>query len=91
MLSGVAAIQGHPGHGRTSRNLQRGIAGMEPVLRTGMETGELRSDIDPREVVLQLFALNDGIRNQSVAWDAVPYAETFATAANALYEWIAAK
>jgi AcrR family transcriptional regulator len=92
MLSGATGIEGHPVEGREAQNLRRGLAVLEPIFAAAVERGELRAGTDPHQVTLELLALNDGIRSQWAAWpDGVPYAETFAAAADALYERIAAK
>lgn len=92
MLSGTNGIVGHPVEGRAGRNLRTALAVLEPLFAAAVERGELQAGTDPRQIVLELLALNDGIRSQWAAWpEGVPYAETFRTAANALYDRIAAK
>ena len=91
MLTGAGGLEGHPVEGRAGTNLRRALAALEPIIAAAVASGELRADTDPRQVVLELFALNDGIRSLWAAWpEAVPYADTFRTAANALYARIAA-
>lgn len=92
MLTGAAALEGHPVAGRAGRNLRRGLEALQPLLRAAIDSGELRSDVDPRQVVLELLALNDGIRSLWASWpEGVAYAQTYRTAVNALYDRIAAK
>lgn len=92
MLTGAAALEGHPVAGRAGENLRRALGALEPVLRAAIDSGELRDEVDPRQVVLELFALNDGIRSLWASWpEGVAYAQTYRTAVNALYDRIAAK
>jgi AcrR family transcriptional regulator len=92
MLSGATGLVGHPAFGRTRQRLMTALEGLEPLLRAAIDRGELWPDTDPRQVALELFALNDGMRSQWAAWpEAVDYAGTFTSAANALYERIAVR
>jgi AcrR family transcriptional regulator len=92
MLSGTDGLIGHPAAGRAKERLQAAIEGLGPLLQAAIDRGELRADADPRQIVLELVALNDGLRSQWAAWpEAIPYAETFRDAANALYDRNAAK
>jgi AcrR family transcriptional regulator len=92
MLTGATGLVGHPAHGRAHQRLKAALDGLEPFLHAAIDRGELRADTDPHQVVLELFALNDGLRSQWAAWpEVVDYAETFTAAANALYERIAAR
>ena len=92
MLTGATGLVGHPTAGRPRQRRQAALEGLEPLLQAAVSSGELRADTNPRQVVLELFALNDGLRSQWAAWpEAVDYAETFTTAAKALYERVAAR
>jgi len=92
MLNGATGLVGHPAYGRARQRLKAALDGLEPLLRAAIDRGELRADTDPHRVVLELFALNDGLRSQWAAWpEVVAYADTFTAAANALYDRIAAR
>lgn len=91
MLTGASGLEGHPVEGRAGKNLKRALNALEPILRAAMASGELRADTDPRQVILELIALNEGIRSQWAALpETIPYVETFRTAANELYDRISA-
>lgn len=52
---------------------------------TAALTGEMRPDVDPREVILELLALNVGLRSQWVlAPELIDLPQVFETAADAL-------
>ncbi|WP_199922361.1 TetR/AcrR family transcriptional regulator [Microterricola viridarii] len=91
MLTGASRIEGHPVEGRSQRTLEAALDAFVPFIEQRMRQGEIAVGTDAQQVVLELLALNEGIRDQ---WSTLPeridYVGTFATAANALYERIRA-
>ncbi|MFY7067809.1 TetR/AcrR family transcriptional regulator [Nocardiopsis changdeensis] len=91
MLTGAAGIEGHPIEGRHRHNLERALEEFVPVVRDGIGSGELAADTDPERTVLELLALNEGIRDQWLTLpDRIDYVETFEAAVDSLYRRIAA-
>lgn len=91
MLTGAAGIEGHPIGDRLRRNLERALDMFVPVVRRGVESGELAADTDPEQVVLELLALNEGIRDQWVTLpERVDYVRAFTRAVDSLHRRIAA-
>lgn len=86
ILSGAALIEGHPMEGKSRRYLEAGLASFVPVLERGIASGELRADVDAEQVALEMLALNEGTREQSVVLpERISYAEVFARALERLY------
>ncbi len=91
MLTGAASIEGHPIEGRYRENLERALAAFVPVVRRGVESGELRPECEPEQIVLEVLALNEGIRDQWITLpERVDYVGTFTKAVDSLYGRVAA-
>ena len=91
ILSGAALLEDHPMEGRARRYLERGLDALVPALRRGIAAGELRVDVDAEQIALEVLALNEGTREQSVTMpERVDYARVFARALDRLYAGIAA-
>lgn len=91
MLTGAASIEGHPIEGRYRENLERALDVFVPVVRRGVESGELLAESEPEQIVLEMLALNEGIRDQWVTLpERVDYVRTFTAAVDSLYRRIAA-
>lgn len=87
MLTGASRIAGHPVEGRSRRTLESALDVLVPFVRERIAADEIRADVDPQQLILELFALNEGIRDQwSTLPDRIDYVATFAAAADALYE-----
>jgi AcrR family transcriptional regulator len=92
MLTGASRIEGHPVEGRARRNLEAALDTLVPFVRRRIAAGEIAEGTDPQQLVLELLALNEGIRDQwSTLPDRVDYATVFTTAANSLYERVRAR
>lgn len=90
MLTGAAGIEGHPIEARYRDVLAQALDRWAPVVRRAIDSGELATDLDPEQVVLELLALNEGIRDQWLTLpDRIDYVRTFTTAVDRLYESIA--
>lgn len=86
MLAGAAATSDHPAAQRLEDNLRAALALLVPVVERGIAAGELRAETDARQLVLELLALNDGIRSQwAILPEEVDFARVFAAAVDALY------
>lgn len=87
MLTGASHIEGHPVQGRARRNLEAGLDSLVPFVQERIDAGEIAETTDPQQLVLELLALNEGIRDQ---WSALPdridYVAVFTAAVNGLYE-----
>lgn len=91
MLTGASRIEGHPVEGRNQRSLGAALDAFVPFIEQRIEQGEIAQGVDAQQVVLELLALNEGIRDQwSTLPDRIDYEATFAAAANALYARIRA-
>jgi AcrR family transcriptional regulator len=89
MLTGAAGVEGHPIEGRHRENLERVLDMFVPVVRQGVESGELLADCEPLQTVLEVLALNEGIRDQWVTLpERVDYVSVFTSAVNGLYRRI---
>lgn len=90
MLTGAASIEGHPIEGRYRENLERALDELVPVVRRGVESGELLAESEPEQIVLEVLALNEGIRDQWVTLpERVDYVRTFTAAVDSLYRRVA--
>jgi AcrR family transcriptional regulator len=69
VLSGEALLESNPASERLRGNLIVSLRMLVPVVERGIEEGEIRPDIDARQVILELLALNEGLRDQ---WATVP-------------------
>ncbi|AQA21220.1 bacterial regulatory, tetR family protein [Rhodococcus sp. MTM3W5.2] len=91
VLSGEALLESNPAGERLRGNLAWIISHLVPIVERGVESGELRPEVEPRQVVLQLMALNDGLRNQWVTSpEIVDLPNDFEAAADALLRSITA-
>ncbi|MFI6645962.1 TetR/AcrR family transcriptional regulator [Streptomyces sp. NPDC050504] len=89
MLTGAASVEGHPVEGRHRENLERALEVFVPVVRRGVESGELLAHIGPEQIVLEMLALNEGIRDQWVTLpERIDYVGVFTAAVDGLYERI---
>ncbi|MCX5205852.1 TetR/AcrR family transcriptional regulator [Streptomyces sp. NBC_00237] len=90
MLTGAAGVEGHPVEGRHRDNLERALERFVPVVRRGVASGELLAGTDPEQIVLEMLALNEGIRDQWVTLpERIDYVGVFTSAVNGLYGRIA--
>ncbi|MGW5647722.1 TetR/AcrR family transcriptional regulator [Saccharopolyspora sp. NPDC003752] len=91
MLTGAAGIEGHPIEGRHRENLELALDAFAPIVQRGIETGELHDQCEPEQIVLEILALNEGIRDQWLTLpERIDYLGTFTAAVNGLYRRIAA-
>jgi len=90
-LSAAAQLEGHPAEGHLARRLEQALAGLVPFLEGCRDRGELRPDLDAQQVVLEVLAVNAGLRD---LWLQLPsrvdYPATLAKAVNAIYDRIRA-
>ncbi|MGX1932795.1 TetR/AcrR family transcriptional regulator [Microbacterium resistens] len=86
MLTGASRIEGHPVEGRAQRTLEAALDALVPFVARRIEDGEIAEGTDPQQVILELLALNEGIRDQwSTLPDRIDYVGTFTAAVDALY------
>lgn len=91
MLAGSAVIDAHPVAERLRNNFEASLRLFVPVVERGIREGEVAAGTDARQVVLEMLALNDGIRNQwAILPDEVDFAAVFTAALEALYRRIQA-
>jgi len=90
-LSAAAQLEGHPAEGHLGRRLEQALDGLVPFLEGCRDRGELRPDVDAQQVVLEVLAINSGLRE---LWLQLPeridYPNAVATAVDAIYERIRA-
>lgn len=92
MLSGSGLLDGHPAAERLSGRLVSSLANLAPIVRRGIQNGEIAGDVDPEQLVLELLALNEGIRDQWVTLpDRIDYPATFERAVRRLYRSVAGR
>ncbi|MFC4072017.1 TetR/AcrR family transcriptional regulator [Actinoplanes subglobosus] len=92
MLTGASRIEGHPVQGRARRNLEAALDTLVPFVRKRITAGEIAEGTDPQQLVLELLALNEGLRDQwSTLPDRVDYVAAFTAAAEGLYERVRAR
>lgn len=92
MLTGASRIKGHPVEGRAQRTLESALDTLIPMVRGRIAAGEIAEGTDPEQLILELFALNEGIRDQwSTLPDRIDYVAVFTAAANSLYERVRAR
>ncbi|MCZ9881630.1 TetR/AcrR family transcriptional regulator [Arthrobacter sp. B2a2-09] len=92
MLSGSGLLDGHPIAGRLAANLEGALDGLTPIFRRGIDRGEISGDEDAEQLMLELLALNEGIRAQWVALPGrIDYPAVFERAVNAMYRRIAGR
>lgn len=86
MLTGASRIEGHPVEGRAQRTLEAALDALVPFVARRIEDGEIAEGTEPQQVILELLALNEGIRDQwSILPDRIDYVGTFTAAVDALY------
>ncbi|GAB2644183.1 TetR/AcrR family transcriptional regulator [Prescottella soli] len=91
MLSGEALLESNPASMRLRENLVAILEALVPVVERGVATGELKPDVDARQVILELLALNDGVRSQWATMpDEIDLPRVFETAADGLLARITA-
>lgn len=90
-LSAAAQLEGHPAEGHLGRRLEQALAGLVPFLEACRDRGELRPDLDAQQVVLEVLAINTGMRE---LWFQLPekidYPNAVAKAVDEIYERIKA-
>lgn len=69
MLGGEALLETNPASERMRENLATILEALVPVVERGIAAGEIEPDVDARQVILELLALNDGVRSQ---WATMP-------------------
>ncbi|WP_458690319.1 TetR/AcrR family transcriptional regulator [Nocardia tengchongensis] len=85
VLGGQALLESNPAGERLRTNMTRILEALVPVLEQGIAAGELKPDTDARQTVLELLALNDGLRLQWAAQpDEIDLPHVFEAAADAL-------
>lgn len=91
MLTGAARLEGHPAHDRIRNGLRYGLDRVAPFVQGRIDAGELRPELNGQQIVLELLALNEGIRDQwATLPDRIDYVAVFTTAANSLYDRVRA-
>lgn len=87
MLTGASRIEGHPVEGRAQRALESALDTLIPLVEERISAGEIAQGTDPQQLILELLALNEGIRDQ---WSTLPeridYVAVFSAAVNGLYD-----
>src|SRR5690606_4116510 len=87
MLTGAYRVEAHAVEGRAQRTLEFALDTFVPLVERRITAGEIAVGTDPQQLILELLALNEGIRDQ---WSTLPeridYVGTFTAAANGLYE-----
>ncbi|MDR6868136.1 AcrR family transcriptional regulator [Microbacterium resistens] len=92
MLSGASVLDDHPATAHLAMRLTESLEVLVPFVARGIVSGELLPDQDPRAIVLQLLALNDGIRAQwALLPDEVDYADTLEAATHGYYRQISGR
>lgn len=90
-LSAAAQLEGHPAEGHLGRRLEQALDGLVPFLEGCRDRGELRPDVDAQQVVLEVLAINSGLRELWLQLpERVDYPNAVATAVDAIYERIRA-
>ncbi|MFE3290500.1 TetR/AcrR family transcriptional regulator [Rhodococcus sp. NPDC059234] len=91
VLSGEALLESNPASERLRSNLGRILEALVPVVERGISSGELKPETDARQVVLELLALNEGVRSQWASLpDEIDLPRVFEAAADALLMRISA-
>lgn len=86
VMTAAAHQVDHPGSDRVLAAHRMSMRVLVPIMRAGVDSGELREDIDPRQASIELLALHDGIRSHwSVVPDEIDYASTFRRAMDGFY------
>jgi AcrR family transcriptional regulator len=92
MLTGASRIEGHPVEGRAQRTLEHALDSFIPLVEDRIAAGEIAEGTDPQQLILELLALNEGIRDQwSTLPDRIDYVAVFTAAANGLYDRVRAR
>lgn len=90
-LSAAAQLEGHPAEGHLGRRLEQALDGLVPFLEGCRDRGELRADLDAQQVVLEVLAMNSGLRELWLQLpERVDYPGALARAVNQIYERIRA-
>ncbi|GAB3203529.1 TetR/AcrR family transcriptional regulator [Nocardia tengchongensis] len=69
MLNGESLRESNPARERMRSDMAGILAALIPVFERGIADGELKPNVDARQAVLELLALNDGMRSQ---WATMP-------------------
>lgn len=90
-LSAAAQLEGHPAEGHLAGQLDQALAGLVPFLEGGRDRGELRADLNATQVVLEVLAMNSGLRELWLQLpERVDYPNALAVAVDGIYERIRA-
>lgn len=90
-LSAAALLEGHPAEGHLAHRLEQALAGLVPFLEGCRDRGELRADLDAQQVVLEVLAMNSGLRELWLQLpEQVDYPGALAKAIDRIYERIRA-
>lgn len=86
ILTAAAHQAEHPGADRVLTAHRMSMRVLVPMIQAGIDSGELRDDIDPTQAAIELLALHDGIRSHwSVVPEEIDYAATFRRAMDGFY------
>ncbi|RKS90173.1 TetR family transcriptional regulator [Microbacterium sp. AG790] len=87
MLVGAYRAEGNPVAGRDGTTLSAALEWLTPVVRESIDDGEIDESVDPEQLILELLALTEGIRNHWAALpDRIDYVHVATQAINSLYE-----
>jgi len=90
-LSAAALLEGHPAEGHLAHRLEQALAGLVPFLEGCRDRGELRADLDAQQVVLEVLAMNSGLRELWLQLpEQVDYPGALTKAIDRIYERIRA-
>ncbi|MDI2127287.1 TetR/AcrR family transcriptional regulator [Yinghuangia seranimata] len=64
VLTGEAVTTDHPAHAWARQRYATLVTSISTALRHGVESGELRADVDPEAVTRQVLAMMDGLQLQ---------------------------
>ncbi len=85
VLNGESLLESNPARDRMRTNVASTLDKLVPVLERGVADGELKPDVDARQVLLELIALNDGLRSQwAILPDQIDLPQVFEAAVDAL-------
>ncbi|MGW6376183.1 TetR/AcrR family transcriptional regulator [Rhodococcus sp. NPDC055112] len=85
VLNGEALLESNPASERMRSNMTGIHSALIPVLERGIANGELKPDVDARQVVLELLALIEGLRSHwAILPDEIDLPVVFEAAADAL-------
>ncbi|MFF5794726.1 TetR/AcrR family transcriptional regulator [Paeniglutamicibacter sp. NPDC012692] len=92
MLSGASVLDNHPATDHLAKRLVEAVDFLVPYIERGIATGELLPGLEPRSIVLQMLALNDGIRAQwALLPELIDYADALEEATSVFYRQISGR